>query len=209
VSGEREVPKQSANPLDISAVFDHINETYNAELTAKQMSLNQTEQNVRLATRSLADKRQQMQRSQAALTELEQIRQKSENIRKAISSTQSHDWTGRAETGDASIAFKKFPPHLEQPPTTNGHSNGTDIALPAPGQEGSVATLRRMREWEKRMRQVLEQRVGALEGEGLDKELKYRRLVSVCTKVPVDKVDGVSLSLNCSTQALMYRCSIT
>jgi regulatory protein SWI6 len=173
-------------------VFDHINETFSAELTAKQMSLNQTEQNVRHATRSLADKRQQMQRSQAALTELEQIKQKSENIRKALSLTTTLDWTGRTDSEAVSQAFKRIPAHVDQPTETNGHANGTDIQLPPQGQEGSVATLRRMREWEKRMRQVLEQRVQALEGEGLDKELKYRRLVSVCTKVPVEKVDGVS-----------------
>lgn len=156
------------------------------------MSLNQTEQNVRHATRSLADKRQQMQRCQAALTELEQIKQKSENIRKSLSSTVTNDWTGRTD-GEISQAFRRLPAHVEQPSETNGYSGGTDIPLPAQGQEGSVATLRRMREWEKRIRLVLEQRVQALEGEGLDKELKYRRLVSVCTKVPVEKVDGVSL----------------
>jgi hypothetical protein len=49
-------------------------------MTAKQKTLNQTEQNVRHATRSLADKRQQMQRSQASLAELEQNKLKSEKL---------------------------------------------------------------------------------------------------------------------------------
>lgn len=70
--------------------------------------------------------------------------------------------------------------------------SGTDIGLPAPGSAGAVTSLRRMRDWEQRVAQVLEERTHALEGEGLEKELKYRRLVSLCTKVPVEKVDGVS-----------------
>lgn len=52
--------------------------------------------------------------------------------------------------------------------------------------------LRRMAMWEDRMAAVLEDRIEALQSQGADKAVKYRRLVSLCTKVPVDKVDGVS-----------------
>jgi len=159
-------------------------------MTAKQKSLNQTEQNVRHATRSLADKRQQMQRSQASLAELEQNKLKSEKLRKALSAVDSHNYSGRSD--DTSIsAFRTLASHLAPQITA---SRGKDIPLPSSGEPNAVVTLRRRRDWETRISQVLEQRVKSLEGEGLDKELKYRRLVSVCTKVPVDKVDGVSLT---------------
>jgi len=156
-------------------------------MTAKQKSLNQTEQNVRHATRSLADKRQQMQRSQASLTELEQNRLKSEKLRKALSAVDAHNYSGRSD--DGSSAFRPLASHLA--PQITG-SLGRDFPLPSPGDPNAVITLRRRRDWESRISHVLEQRVKSLEGEGLDKELKYRRLVSVCTKVPVDKVDAVS-----------------
>lgn len=154
--------------------------------------MNQTEQNVRHATRSLADKRQQIHRSQLALNELEQIGRKAENVHKALSTTESQDWTARSDSQAVGPAFKPLPRHVDQSPAA-ATSSGTEIGLPTPGAPDAVVTLRRMLEWEKRAAQVLEQRIQALEGEGLEKELKYRRLVSLCTKVPVDKVDGVSV----------------
>jgi regulatory protein SWI6 len=170
-------------------------------MTAKQKSLNQTEQNVRHATRSLADKRQQMQRSQASLAELEQNKLKSEKLRKALSAVDTHNYSGRSD--DGSSAFRTLASHLA--PQITG-SLGRDFPLPSPGDPNAVITLRRRRDWESRISQVLEQRVKSLEGEGLDKELKYRRLVSVCTEVPVDKVDAVSILPSHSGFTLMYRC---
>jgi regulatory protein SWI6 len=170
-------------------------------MTAKQKSLNQTEQNVRHATRSLADKRQQMQRSQASLAELEQNKLKSEKLRRALSAVGTHNYSGRSD--DDSSAFRTLASHLV--PQITG-SLGREFPLPSPGDPNAVITLRRRRDWESRISQVLEQRVKSLEGEGLDKELKYRRLVSVCTKVPVDKVDAVSLLPSHSGLMLMYRC---
>lgn len=159
-------------------------------MTAKQKSLNQTEQNVRHATRSLADKRQQMQRAQASLAELEQNRLKSEKLRKALSAVDSHNYSGRSNDGPS--AFRNLASHLA--PQITG-TRGKDFPMPSSDEPNAIITLRRRRDWEARTAQVLEQRVKSLEGEGLDKELKYRRLVSVCTKVPVDKVDAVSLTL--------------
>lgn len=177
--------------IDIAAIFENINETFSSEILAKQTVLNQTEQNVRHATRSLADKRQQIHRSQIALTELEQIGRKSENIRRVLPTLESQDWTGRSDSQPVGPAFRPIPKHVEQP-TVTSVSSGTEIGLPGVGEPNAVVTLRRMLEWEKRAAQMLEQRIQSLEGEGLEKELKYRRLVALCTKVPVEKVDGVS-----------------
>jgi hypothetical protein len=177
--------------IDIAAIFENINETFSNEILAKQTVLNQTEQNVRHATRSLADKRQQIHRSQLALTELEQIGRKSENIRKTLSTVESQNWTGRSDSQPVGPAFKSIPAHIEQSAVT-ASSGGTEIGLPIPSEANAVVTLRRMLEWEKRAAQLLEQKIQSLEGEGLEKELKYRRLVALCTKVPVEKVDGVS-----------------
>lgn len=121
------------------------------------------------------------------MNELEQISRKSESIRKALASVDGQDWSGRTDSRPVPSAFKPLPNHVEKPQV------GMSVALPIPGAIDDVAALRRMRDWEQRVAQVLEERIQALEGEGLEKELKYRRLVSLCTKVPVEKVDGVSL----------------
>jgi len=64
--------------------------------------------------------------------------------------------------------------------------------MPERGDEEALVKLRRLAMWEDRMVEVIEERMRALEGESADKAVKYRRLVSLCTKVPVEKVDSVS-----------------
>lgn len=156
----------------------------------KQTKLNATEASVRHATRALSEKRQNVQRVQASVGELEQLRQKSENVRRALATLNTQDWTGRSSGEKTGAAFRRLPPHAVQPVLVDGM--GEELPMPERGEEGAVVKLRRLASWEDRVAQLLEERTLALEGESTDKAVKYRRLVSLCTKVPVDKVDGVS-----------------
>lgn len=190
----RSIYAVSLTITDISAIFETINDTFAAEMTQKQTKLNATENSVRHATKALADKRQQVARAQALVSELEQVKQKIDNVRKALNTVPSQDWSGR---GGLSSESRSTPPsafrpvHLSSPVRA---SNGTgDAALPERGAQGALTRLRRIAAWEDRMALVLQDRMSSLEGESADKAVKYRRLVSLCTKVPQDKVDGVSL----------------
>lgn len=173
---------------DISAIFENINDTFAREMTEKQTKLNATEASVRHATRALADKRQQVQRSQSALGELEHLQQKADNVRRALASVGSQDWTGRPQ--NASPAFRPLPGHVPAPIILEGL--GEEVPAPVHGETDELIKLSRLAMWEDRMAAVLEERLRALEGESADKAVKYRRLVSLCTRVPVEKVDSVS-----------------
>lgn len=144
-------------------------------MLAKQTKLNATEASVRHATRALADKRGQVQRAQAALSEMEQVDQRAENVRKAMGL--DLDWAGGASTSASASASTEAAVPVEDPPR---------------GSEGALVKLRRLAMWEDRVSGLLEERIRSLQGESTDKAVKYRRLVSLCTKVPLDKVDGVS-----------------
>lgn len=162
-------------------------------MTQKQTKLNATENSVRHATRALSDKRQQVARAQAAVSELEQVKQKVDNVRKALNTLPTQDWTGRGglsselHSGASSSAFRPIQLNVQVPRS----SGGEDVALPERGSQGALLRLRRIAAWEDRMSLVLQDRLSALEGESADKAVKYRRLVSLCTKVPQEKVDGV------------------
>jgi len=157
-------------------------------MTEKQTTLNATEASVRHATRAIADKRQQVQRAQNAVGDLEQIQQKADNVRRALAMVGSQDWTGRAQR--APTAFQPLPGHIPTPHTQEGLSR--EVPIPNAGEEDALVKLRRLAIWEDRMAAVLEERMRAVEGASADKAVKYRRLVSLCTKVPVEKVDSVS-----------------
>ncbi|WVQ97765.1 hypothetical protein IAU59_004879 [Kwoniella sp. CBS 9459] len=207
-----EVPKPERKSRDvqknIAAIFETINETFSSEMTAKQTKLNATEQSVRHATRALADKRQQLHRAQLRVGELELISQRAEALRKALAAADTastpDEWTGRvllsSESGASEAlppAFKSVPPSeqsLKAEPVDHEDASGSesrDIKMPERGEEGALVKLRRMVMWEERVTRILEDRINTLQGAGVDKAVKYRRLVSLCTKVPVEKVDGM------------------
>ncbi|OCF37625.1 hypothetical protein I316_00752 [Kwoniella heveanensis BCC8398] len=208
-----EVPKPERKSRDvqknIAAIFETINETFSTEMMAKQTKLNATEQSVRHATRALADKRQQLHRAQLKVGELELVNQRVEALRNAVSADDKStpdEWTGRVllsseaatSEGLPPAAFRSLPPSSEivpkiEPDTEDEASSGrgADIKLPERGEEGALVRLRRIVLWEDRVTKVLEDRINTLQGEGMDKAVQYRKLVSLCTKVPVEKVDGM------------------
>lgn len=179
-----------ADGVDIAAIFETVNETFTTEMLAKQTKLNAIEASVRHATRALADKRQQVALAQAALGEVEQVKQKSDNVRNALSSIAEGDWTGCAPLSSES-ASGTVPAAFRAPVSGSAEGTGEEIALPSRGEEGALLRLRRMMIWEDRIAATLQDRIDSLQGQGADKAVQYRRLVSLCTKVPVEKVDGV------------------
>ncbi len=155
---------------------------------------------MRHATRALADKRQQVERAQEALGQLEQVEQKTINLQKALNTPiKPEEWSGRSVTTEElsgqvafNPAFTPIPQHVAQPTVPLNMVSGGDIPLPERGDEGALVQLRRVGVWEDRVSKILEERITALEGESLDRAVKYRKLVALCAKVPVEKVDGVS-----------------
>ncbi|KAK4686008.1 regulatory protein SWI6, partial [Tremellales sp. Uapishka_1] len=172
---------------NIATIFSTISETFDNEMTVKQTALNKTQASVRHTTKALAEKRQQVASIQSALTELEQIKTKSENLTKALHAPSRIDFTGR--TNSTLSAFQQSAFGIGN--VAFSAEGGAEIAIPERGSESALVNLRRMMMWETRVGEMLENTIQGLEGEGSEKEVRYRKLVALCTKVPVDKVDGM------------------
>lgn len=132
------------------------------------------------------------------------MNQRIENVRAGIMDLSYQDWTGRSRNerghqdaeAEALPAFSRLPEWpMEDGPTDLGPSDAPIPSVIDQDEDNDAETLvalRRMKLWEQRINRVLEKRIEGLESQSLDKEVKYRKLVSLCTKVSVDKVDGVS-----------------
>jgi hypothetical protein len=155
-------------------------------------ALGAVEKSVRVATRSLAERRQQVEAARLRISTLEQQAERAENARRALDSHEA-EWTGRTplqEEKDLPPAFGLVPPA-----PSDGTKNATpveDPPLPAAGEEGALVTLRRIAAWEDRVAQLLEERAAELEGDGADRAVQYRKVIALCAKVSVDQVDDVS-----------------
>ncbi|OWZ66950.1 hypothetical protein AYX15_01858 [Cryptococcus neoformans] len=200
---------------NIATIFESISSTFSGEMLAKQTKLNATEASVRHATRALADKRQHLHRAQEKLATMQLFEQRSENVRRIMDAIAAGtlltpaEFTGRTQTMHEKstgqlppLAFRHVP-GLALDASSQSQLNGAppstslsvddqeDIALPERDDPECLVKLRRMALWEDRIAEVLEDKIRAMEGEGVDRAVKYRKLVSMCAKVPVDKVDSM------------------
>lgn len=183
---------------NIGAIFENVNETFSSEMQEKQTRLNTIEQNVRHTTRSLAEKRQQLARLKAQLADLEGMDGRIEYLRRALDSVTVEQWTGRSAEPSTPAAFAM----VDGPagPSAAEYAGRADIPIPQTYEEGSAAKLRRLNMWEDRIAQLLQERLGRLDAERESQAGKYRRLVSLCTRVPADKVDEVSVLSSSDTR---------
>lgn len=183
-----------ASPLtqDISTLFEDINRTFDAEMEKHVEALGAVEKNVRVATRSLAERRQQVEAARQRISNLEQHAERADNARRALDA-QELEWSGRTPLRTETALPPAF--GMVPPSAPSDSADATDVqeaSLPAQGDTDALLELRRLSAWEDRVVQLLEERAAELEGGGADRAVKYRKVIALCAKVSVDKVDDVS-----------------
>ncbi|WWC87167.1 uncharacterized protein L201_002053 [Kwoniella dendrophila CBS 6074] len=221
-----EVPKPERKSRDvqknIAAIFETISSTFSTEMVNKQTKLNATEQSVRVATKALADKRQQLHRAQTRVGESELINQRIESLKTYLSAITNEkekkaDWTGRklisGET-ELPLSFKQVVlendniKEEDNDTNMNGKDIDVEIQLPERGEENSLIKLRRINLWEDRIYNLLSNKIEILENQNIGKTFKYKKLISLSTKVPIDKVDfmldGLVTAIESDGQAIDF-----
>ncbi|KAK6904056.1 hypothetical protein I203_107570 [Kwoniella mangroviensis CBS 8507] len=213
-----EVPKPERKSRDvqknIAAIFETISSTFSTEMVDKQTKLNATEQSVRVATKALADKRQQLHRAQVKVGELELLNQRIDSLKQILekdSVSTSEDWTGRKLlTGENELPLTFRPIQStdqqqvkDQVENENVEDDQDDDEIKLPERiqfdstggtntnTDSLIKLRRINLWQDRILSLLNDNIQNLENQNFEKNFRYRKLISLSTKVPVDKVDGM------------------
>ena len=76
-----------------------------------------------------------------------------------------------------------------------------DLVLPAGIDLGTLIRLRRMKLWLLRSEEMFEERMKGLQGATAEKEYMCRKIVALCTGLPIDQVDGKLESLVASIES--------
>lgn len=184
-------------------MIQNLSTDFQVELKAKQDSLDVTQAHLRAATRELSDKRKQIQAWQSRCAELDQITQRVRNVEKALSDEDQFDWTGRTDLNgrDARETVGPAFQYRGGGSTMIGIGGVVDISVnvdsepPIPGGGDSVATLirlRRMKIWHQRMEDLVKARLKSLQGASAEKEYQCKKIIALCTGIPIDKVEEVS-----------------
>ncbi|CAE6521226.1 unnamed protein product [Rhizoctonia solani] len=75
----------------------------------------------------------------------------------------------------------------------NPSSLDVDPPIPAPGSDtiATLVRLRRLKMWHTRIEELVRERMDATRGAGAEKEFQCKKIVSLCTGVPVDRVESM------------------
>ncbi|KAI0322774.1 apses-domain-containing protein [Amylostereum chailletii] len=196
------IPVQKSQDViaDMTAMVQGLGTEFTAELKAKQDALDVTQAHLRAATRELSEQRKQIQAWQARCAELDQVTQRIRNIERALADEDRFDWTGRSclegEEADPGPAFT----WRGQNSIMAGLGSLVDVSfsldaepnIPPSDTYQSLVKMRRMKIWHKRMEQLMEQRLKSLHGASAEREFQCKKIVALCTGVPIDRVEAVS-----------------
>jgi hypothetical protein len=185
--------------IDITAMISGLSNDFQTEIKTKQESLASTQTKLRVSTRSLADQRRQIQSWQAKCGELDQVHQRIRNLERALAEEDKVDWTGRtAYEGEpptkGAFAFRGTESTLTGVGFDDMAMSPLDIEPPIPEEntQETLIKLRRMKMWQERTEKMMERRLKQLQGASADKEYQCKKIVSLCTGVPVEQVEEVS-----------------
>ena len=180
----------------MTAMIQNLSADFAAEIKTKQDNLDVTQAHLRAATRELSEQRKQIQVWQARCSELDQVTQRIRNVEHALVDEEKFDWTGRTEL-DGGDALEKAGPAFHRRGQNStmfvdvSFNVNAEPTLPSGDSVTSLIRLRRMKMWHVRMEALVRQRLESLRGASAEREFQCKKIVALCTGVPIDKVEEV------------------
>jgi hypothetical protein len=204
----------------MTAMIQGLNVDFTAEIKAKQEALDITQAHLRAATRELSEQRKQIQAWQSRCGELDQINQRIRNVDKALKDEDQFDWTGRTDLEGNDARQTAGPAFQRRGPSSTmvGMAGSMDISfsvdteppLPIIDSASSLIRLRRLKLWQTRVEEMMVARLKSLQGASAEKEYQCKKIVALCTGIPIDNVEDVrntSSRVSCGlTFSLLIRC---
>ncbi|KAH9479381.1 Start control protein cdc10 [Psilocybe cubensis] len=186
---------------DMTTMIQNLSAEFQGEIKTKQDALDVTQAHLRAATRELSEQRKQIQLWQSRCAELDQVNQRVRNVERAIGDEDSFDWTGRTDL-DGNDGRESAGPAFQYRgagSTMVGIGGSVDISfsvdseppLPTADSVATLIKLRRLKAWHTRMEELVKARLKGLQGATAEKEYQCKKIVALCTGLPIDKVEDM------------------
>lgn len=191
--GSSQKTRESSDEIiaSITHLLSETGSTFQQEMKAKQASLDSLHANLRTTSTQLGDARRKLDHLTTSVTKQQLARQKVANLAHAREDEQTRLMNDQSRSSQANLSSSwetELAAMLEAAEESSG-GYGAEGMLP------SASVLRaRIRAIEAR-REVTRKMVQALKGRSRDVEVKYRRVVALCTGVQESEVDAVIDSL--------------
>ncbi|KAM0548552.1 hypothetical protein ACHAPJ_009875 [Fusarium lateritium] len=190
VAGTNQRSRESSDEIvaSISHLLTETGSAFGAEMKAKQASLDTLHNTLRTTSTQLGEARRSFEHLSATLKKQQLARQKVANLSHAREDEQVRLMQEQSRTNQPNPSSSwetELSAMLEAADDTSGEGFSGEGLLP------SAAVLRaRVRAVEGR-REMTRKMVSALKGRSRDVEVKYRRVVALCTGVQEEEVDAV------------------
>ncbi|TIB79256.1 hypothetical protein E3Q23_00396 [Wallemia mellicola] len=176
----------SASVLEnIHNLLNGITQQYTDETSGKNALLFEIQAELKQHSHELADVRKEIQYWQNKATQMAEVDQKIKNINEAIENEKVQTWSLLGEANADKMEGIE----------TSSSSNTSEIKIPTEDNEESLKQLRKLSKWLEGTQKLTEERVASIDGLSASKEVKYKSIVSVCTGVPVNEVEGMLAQL--------------
>ncbi|KZT71963.1 apses-domain-containing protein [Daedalea quercina L-15889] len=190
--------KSDAHGVEMTTMIQTLGNDFSAEVKTKQDALDVTQAHLRAATRELSEQRKQIQSSTQRCGDMDQVNQRIRNLEKALKDEDEFDWTGRRQLDGSDAGVVAGPAFRLRGPTYTMTGAGPvdlsfnlDVEPPIPMADSvaSLIKLRRMKLWHERTERMMDARLRSLQGASAEKEFQCKKIVALCTGVPIDKVE--------------------
>ncbi|KAK1251214.1 hypothetical protein MKX07_005769 [Trichoderma sp. CBMAI-0711] len=192
--GSNQRSRESSDEIieSITHLLNETGATFQQEMKAKQASLDNLHATLRTTSTQLGEARRSVEQITATLKKQQLARQKVANLTHAREDDQfriMNEQSNAAQSNPSSSWETELAAMLEAADEASASGGGGGFA--SEGMLPSATILRaRIRAIESR-KEVTRKMVQALKGRSRDVEIKYRRVVALCTGVPETEVDAV------------------
>ncbi|KXH37966.1 hypothetical protein CNYM01_08052 [Colletotrichum nymphaeae SA-01] len=181
-----EPTKESSDDIisSITHLLTEASSTFQSEVKSKQAVIESLHTTLRTTSAQLGEAKRNLEAMQATLRKQQLARQKVSNLSHAREEEQVRLTQDQNRAGRTNALSSSWETELSAALETAG-TNGEGGLLP------SAATLKARLSAVSARRDVTRKMAGALKGRSKDLEVKYRRVVAMCTGEPEDQVDAV------------------
>ncbi|KKF93288.1 Cell division cycle-related protein res1/sct1 [Ceratocystis platani] len=173
----------------ISLILNEATSDFHKEIKSKQASVDSLHKEIRTASSNLCDARRKLDAIQEKVRKQTHARQQIANLMHASEDEQFRSARDSALAAGRSDPISSWEAQISSTITQASDSDANSAAAAASLPSSTVLKTRIKALTERK--EVMRKMVLALKGRSKETEVKYRKVVSLCTGVPVDDVDSV------------------
>ncbi|TIA82826.1 hypothetical protein E3P77_01013 [Wallemia ichthyophaga] len=174
----------------LEGVLSDLDRSFGVEVAAKNKLLFEIQADLKQHSHELADVRKEIAYWETKATQRAELEQKVRNVEEAIANEGVGVWTLKGESTQ-DVEGAKNTEHNSEDLKSPWETDVMTSSAQTPDTPETLHHLQKLHRWMNGTQKLTEERVASIDGLSASKEVKYKSIVSVCTGVPEEQVEGM------------------